>query len=105
MHVENNLFVMTDVVHVNHSSGVSLSLLMMDIPWLLIAIMGLATTKVLCQTDPKSFANPPPRPVKGLSYVKKCTNTIAPKCIVLYNNCLTMFITLGSLINCLQNYN
>ena len=59
---------MTDVVvHVNHRSAGSRSLLMMDIPLLLVTIMGLATTKV----EGLIIGNPPPLPEKGSSNVKK----------------------------------
>ena len=56
-------FLPTDFAHVNHRFAGPLSLLMMDIPWLLAAIIGLAATKVSCQ----EFGDLPPLPDQGLS--------------------------------------
>ena len=36
----------------------------MAVPWLLIAVMGLAATEVSCQSS-NDFANPPPLPTAG----------------------------------------
>ena len=60
---------MTDVVHVNHRSAGSLSLLIMGVPCLLVTIIGLATTEVLC-ADPE-FGSLPSLPEKGLPIIKK----------------------------------
>ena len=37
----------------------------MAIPWLLIAVVGLAATEVACQ-NADNFANPPPLPTAGM---------------------------------------
>ena len=58
--------------------------LMMDIPWLFAALIGLAATKVSCQPN---FGNVPPLPTKGLSNLKI---QLPAKYIALYNNCLTL---------------
>ena len=63
------LFLLINVVHVNHRSARSLSLLMMDIPCLLTVIVGLTLTKVEGNTN--IVGKPPPRPGKGLSNVKR----------------------------------
>ena len=63
---------MTDVVHVNHRSAGSPSLLIMDVCWLLVTIIGLATTGVSCA----EFGIPPSLPEKGLPNVKKKSNTV-----------------------------
>ena len=68
MLLEINLLLMTDVVHVNYRSAGPLSLLIMDIPWLLIAIMRLATTKV---EGNAIFGDLPILPEKGFSNVKR----------------------------------
>ena len=59
---------MTDVVHVNYRSVGSLSLLIMNIPWILVTIIGLATTEVSCA---ELIGSPPSLPEKGLPNVKK----------------------------------
>ena len=61
---------------------------MMDIPWLLAAIIGLAATEVSCQDD---FGDPPSLPDEGLSNLKiQLPPTCTFKHIALYNNCLTL---------------
>ena len=55
---------MPDIVHINHQFAVSLSLWMMDIPWLLLTtIIGVATTEV---SHHAFLGEPPPLPEKGL---------------------------------------
>ena len=44
----------------------------MAVPWLLIAVVGLAATEVSCQTPEVDIANPPPPPTAG---VNLCTNS------------------------------
>ena len=100
------LSVMLAIVHIIHRFAGSLLVLMMDIFWLLIVIVGLATTDISCHCHGRpeiDFANPPPLPAIGLSYIlvseclKLCRiqNTVIVlitfcKCIVYHTHYITV---------------
>ena len=38
----------------------------MAVPWLVIAVLGIAVNEVSCQPDQTAFANPPHLPTEGM---------------------------------------